>query len=1062
MPSPTGINVIVDGRPITVPKGTNAVDAAHAVGVEIPIFCHHPRLEPVGMCRMCLVEVGTPSVNRDTKEVERDADGNPVIKFFPKLQAGCTTVVSEGMVVRTVTPVVAEARKSVLEFLLTSHPLDCPVCDKGGECPLQNLTMRYGPGQSRFAWGQKFHFPKPIPIGPLILLDRERCVLCARCIRFQDEVADDPVLGFENRGRGMEIVSFSDPPFQSYFSGNTADICPVGALTTKDFRFQARAWEVVAKPGICTHCPVGCNLMHDVRNGHIERVMPRENNAVNEIWLCDKGRFAHHHAAAPDRLATPWVRRDGRLVEATWEEALDHVAAGLRAAQAAHGAAAIGGLTGTALANEDLYLFGRFMRSVVGTNSLDHRPAIVRDNTLVQAGAGAGTDLTRLAAGTTVLVVGLDVEEEAPVLFLNLFKGLRRGAKLVIVSGRPQKLDPHADATLRYSYGVETSLVAALINSVLTKHMPAKNGDAGGAPADSAPADGAPASATPAGAAPAGAAQADAAPAGAAQADAGPAGGVPAADVHVDGAPADSQRLSDLATSVAPFTAGALEGVHPVSAEALDSAASVIAGAENLIIVYGSEAASAGLVPALAALATATGHAGRPLNGLVAVGRHANAQGAADMGMLPDWLPGYRPVTDAAARAELAGHWLGQPPPEPGLDGAAMLAGGVRALYVAGTDPAGDDPRTAEALEKLDFLVVQELFMTPTAELADVVLPAQSAPEREGAFTNFTRRVQRFYAAVDPVGQSRPDWQILCELAMRMGAAMPFTSPADIMAEIARTVPGYAGLTYETLGPPPPPPPTSILLPFAPIADARYVSYEGTAYMNAYGEGAAWPLSTLERVLDMGAPAAFAGMGIHVHGADGDAPGKPSGNGAVPDQVNGAVKSNEAADGASPVEQHEAAEAVSPAIPTAGNAVPANDLLAWRPPALTKPVVGDAHLLLVPTARLYDAGTIARRSAILNPVVAMPFIEMSAFDARARGLVEGQQVRLSTEHGAVEATLRLRDGVTPGTVLAPESLAWAVPIRALCGGAPTCRVTIESMASTASNPPLPEVPRGLG
>jgi NADH-quinone oxidoreductase subunit G len=890
------VTVTVDGQRVTVPKGTNVVDAAHQVGIDIPIFCHHPRLVPVGMCRMCLVEVGTPKVNRETGQAELDESGAPVIQFMPKLQTGCTTPASDGMVVRTTTAAVAEARRSVLEFLLTSHPLDCPVCDKGGECPLQNLTMAYGPGQSRFAWGEKFHFPKPVPIGPLMVLDRERCVLCARCIRFQDELADDHVLGFENRGRGMEIVSFSEPPFSTYFSGNTSDVCPVGALTTKDFRFEARAWEVVGQPGVCSHCPVGCNVMHDTRHGRIERVMSRANDPVNGIWLCDKGRFAHHFASSPDRLTTPLVRVDGQLVPATWDEALARVADGLRAVLADHGPAAVGGIAGAGLPNEDLYLFGRFLRAVVGTHNVDHRPAIVRDDVLLAAGAGAATDLAGLGRGSAVLVVGLDVEEEAPVLFLHLHQAVRKGARVVPLGGRPQKLDRHA-AVLRWRYGAEDAVLAALARAVLV----CRGGEAG-------------------------------------------------------------PGAADLAESVAAYTEESLVGVAPVGDEQLAAAATALAEAENLVILYGREAQSVGLVPGLAALAVATGHAGRADNGLMAVGRHANAQGAADMGLLPDWLPGYRPVGDDVAHAALAEHWPQVPAGPPGLDAGAMLSGAVRALFLAGTDPAADDSDHQAALAGLDLLVVQELFLTRTAELAHVVLPAQSAPERAGTFTNFARRVQRFYAAVDPVGQSRPGWVILRDLGLRLGRAEAYDSAADVFAEIARVVPQYAGLSVDTLGAPAPPDPGTVLLPFAPITAARRVSYQGTAYENGHGTGAVWP------------------------------------------------------------------------VPAAPERAP-----TWRP----RPAQVPEGLTLVPVARLYDFGTLVAASPILHPLIAPPHVLMSPFDAAPRGLADGGQVRVAGGRGAVTAELRVQEGLTPGVLLLPESLAWDTPPRVLLDGHPYGPVTVE-------------------
>ncbi len=941
------VTVSIDGQQITVPAGTTAVDAAAKVGVEIPIFCHHPRLEPVGMCRMCLVEVGTPKVDRATGQAELDAEGRPVIGFMPKLQAGCTTRCTEGMAIRTQTPVVAEARESVLEFLLTSHPLDCPVCDKGGECPLQNLTMRYGPGQSRFVWGEKFHFKKPVPLGPLIALDRERCVLCARCIRFEDEIAGDQVLGFESRGRGMEIVAFGEEPFKSYFSGNTTDICPVGALTTKDFRFEARAWELVGHAGVCGHCSVGCNLMHDVRFGRVERVMPRQNEAVNEIWLCDKGRFGHAYAQDQERLRTPLVRKDGKLVEAGWDEALDAVAVGLSAVQRERGAAAVGGIAGSGLANEELYLFGKLLRGVLGTNNVDHRGGILRDDLIARSGAGADLRLTELGAGDAVLVAGLDVEEEAPVLFLNLLKALGRGAKVVVLSGRPQKLDAHADLALRYAMGDEDDVVAALARAMALRPT---------APTASGPA----ASATPSAVAPSPAAPLDAP---------GDTDATEAVETTApDPAPA---RRSALAEALAAFSADGLVGRHPLRPEDLDAAAALLGDAARLLVLFGQEAADAGWAPGLGAVLAAAGQTAETGSGLVAVGRHANSQGAADMGLLPDWLPGYRRVDDAAAREALAGLWPHAVPDAPGLDAAAMLAGGVKAIYLMGTDPAGDDPRTAAGLASMDFLVVQDLYLTESARQAHVVLPAMSAPEREGTYTNMTRRVQRFYAAVERMGRSRADWKILRDVCQRLGHAAPYATAADVFDEIARAAPSYAGLSYTQLGPPSPPEPEATLLPFAPQTESRKVSYQGTAYVADLGEGCVWP-------------------------AAGDL----------------------------------------------------DSAAGWRPRAAAAKAVATsgaapARLRLVPVPTLYDGGTRIKAATILHPLVRLPYVQLSPFDSTALGLAAGSRVRLSAPAGAVTAEVEIRDGLTPGMVLAPEGLAWERPLASLLDGAPTVMVAVE-------------------
>jgi NADH-quinone oxidoreductase subunit G len=446
------VNLTIDGVPVAVPKGTLVVDAAKKIANDIPVFCYHPKLKPVGMCRMCLVDIGTPKIDPATKQIVKDENGNVVIAYMPKLTTACTTPVSEGMSVRTATQAVKEAREDVLEFLLTSHPLDCPICDKGGECPLQNLTLAHGPGVSRFDYEAKQHNDKHVPLGDLIFLDRERCIQCSRCIRFQDDVADDHVLQFFERGRHMEIITLSEPGFDSYFSGNTTDICPVGALTTADFRFKARPWELDAAQSVCTHCPVGCNVTLNTRletktGGHeIKRVMPRQNESVNEIWMCDKGRFVHHFTRADDKLKQPLIRRDGRLQEATWEQALAAIAEQVK------GAGSVAGVIGDRIANEDAFVFARAVRdSGKGTVSMSPAvPAAYAD--VVRAhGLGAGTDMKQLGKGDVILVVNADLEEQAPVWFLRLRQAVvDRGAKLIMAHSRSTKMHRYAAKISRY------------------------------------------------------------------------------------------------------------------------------------------------------------------------------------------------------------------------------------------------------------------------------------------------------------------------------------------------------------------------------------------------------------------------------------------------------------------------------------------------------------------------------------------------------------------------------------------------------------------------------------
>ncbi|HEY4722876.1 MAG TPA: molybdopterin-dependent oxidoreductase, partial [Anaerolineae bacterium] len=384
-----------------------------------------------------------------------------------KLETGCTTPVEEGMQVRTQNEVVKKAQKDVLEFLLTSHPLDCPICDKGGECPLQNLTLQFGPGTTRFDYNDKQHLDKHYPLGDIIFLDKERCIQCARCIRFQDEVADDRVLGFYERGRTMQIDTLSEPGFDSKFSGNTTDICPVGALTTKDFRFRARPWEMTHVPSICTHCAVGCNLTLGTRRSardrqwEILRVMPRQNEDVNEIWICDKGRFGHHFTRSQARLTTPLVHKNGQLTEATWDEAIKLVAERLNVV---YGNA--GGFIGDRVSNEDAYLFGKLFREGVKTTRIANRPHVAGADLVQKYGVGSGTNLGALGKGAVVLIVAGDVEETAPVYMLRLRAAAQRGAKLIVANARETKMDRYAANSLRYQAGTETQLVYGLLNAV--------------------------------------------------------------------------------------------------------------------------------------------------------------------------------------------------------------------------------------------------------------------------------------------------------------------------------------------------------------------------------------------------------------------------------------------------------------------------------------------------------------------------------------------------------------------------------------------------------------------
>jgi NADH-quinone oxidoreductase subunit G len=448
------VKIIIDDKEYEVPTGTNLVDAAKWIGNDIPVFCYHPKMEPVGMCRMCLVEMGTIEKDRATGQVVLDEKGNPKIRWMPKLQTACTSRVADGLVIRTSTKQVVDARQNVVEFLLTSHPLDCPICDKGGECPLQNLTMRHGPGTSRMVFYDKLRLDKHVPLGDLIYLDEERCIQCARCIRFQDEIVGDDVLAFHERGRSLQIITNSDPGFDTYFSGNTTDICPVGALTTADFRFGARPWELTEVPTICPHCPVGCNLTATTRldrdfggKAMIKRIMPRQNEDVNEIWICDKGRFGHHFTRSDERLQQPMVRK-GELSPVEWSQATDVVSALLKAA-----GGNVAAIAGSGMSNEDLWALRQLVTGLGGAKLGAWPPTHAGADLIAQVGVGKGTNLGKLGKGDAVLIIASDIGEEAPIWRLRLKQAADRGAYLVVVNARKTRMDDFASETIRYEYG---------------------------------------------------------------------------------------------------------------------------------------------------------------------------------------------------------------------------------------------------------------------------------------------------------------------------------------------------------------------------------------------------------------------------------------------------------------------------------------------------------------------------------------------------------------------------------------------------------------------------------
>jgi NADH-quinone oxidoreductase subunit G len=712
------VTLTIDDRQVEVPKGTLVVDAAAKLNIEIPIFCSHPKLDPVACCRMCLVEISGPR--------------------GMMLQTACSVPVAQDMVVKTNTQAVQDMQEANLAFLLLNHPLDCPICDKGGECPLQDQTMRFGPGISQLV-EPKRQKKKHYMISDTIVLDQERCVLCWRCIRYLEEWEDRPQLALFERG-GATIIDIQDGrPVDAKTSGNIIDLCPVGALTNRVARFAFRPWEIERTPSICTQCAVGCNIRLDTRTHTLRRIISRENMQVNDQWICDKGRFAHGWVNNEERLTMPLVRREGKLQPATWSEALQVVAERLQAIKAQAGADAVGGIGSAKLSNESNYLLQRLMRQLIGTNNIDHRDG--GDISALDTGLPALAEIMKPQYGPdpkhdVVLLFGIDSNEELPVLDLHLKRAIRRG-KLKVIVAHPRRTElmrydaPH----LQYTPGGEVLLLNALLEAAVA----AKN-----------------------------------------------------------------DTKSDAAQTAGEVSGDDLRRVAGVEPEAVAAAAALLANAKSALILYGPLGARGeqgkAVTAALSNLALYTGHYER----LAYIGLDANSQGCRDLGVLPDRLPGHVALDDTLARPMLEQLWGGTLPTTPGKTYSEMLnaAGNeIKALYIMGADPASERPTWAANLDKLDFLVVQELMLTETAQRADVVLPAVSWAEQDGTFTNLERRVQRAPKALgDPHTKAAADWMILTHLAMHFDVQWPYSATQGVTQEITIANPLYSGLTWERIG----------------------------------------------------------------------------------------------------------------------------------------------------------------------------------------------------------------------------------------------------------------------
>ena len=714
----TSVALTVNGRTIEASEGELLIDACQRTGTYIPRFCYHPRMTPVGMCRMCIVEIDTGR--------------------GPALQPSCMIPVSDGMTVDTESDVTKKAQDGVLEFLLANHPLDCPVCDKGGECPLQDQAYAYGPGESRFV-EEKRHFEKPIPISDLVALDRERCILCDRCTRFADEVAGDALIHFIDRGSQTEVNTFPGHPFASYFSGNTVQICPVGALTATPYRFKARPWDLEQVESTCESCSVGCRMAVQSSRNTVLRHQGVDVDGVNWGWLCDKGRFGFEAVNSDERLAEPLVRQGDGHVRTSWAGALSAAATAIRKGLERTGPDGIAVLGGATFTNEDAYAWAKLAKGVIGT---DHTDAQLGDGLPADllVGLPRATIDSTCAPGGTILTVGCDLKEDLPVLYLRVRHAVTRDhARLIeLVPAVTASSAELATVTLTPRPGEAAAVASALGDGARTEAV-------GGVPAD------------------------------------------------------DLSAAIDVLSADAPVTVVVGRGNRAESADVVAAAVGALAdalpGARFLPAVRTANtlgAIDAGLAPGML-----PGRVGLDA-GRERLGEHwptlpsPSVPDATDTAGTTDDAS----TTDTADAPDSAGLDCA------GILQAAADSR-IDVLVLLDADPLAAFPDRELALRALAgarTVVSLGRFPTESVRQADIILPIAGPAERDGTVTNIEGRVSTVAQKVTPPGTARQPWIVAAELALELGADLGIESVADAFAELCRVAPSHRDLTRDMVG----------------------------------------------------------------------------------------------------------------------------------------------------------------------------------------------------------------------------------------------------------------------